>query len=186
MRAATFLSILASAVLILGTGCGSEPARHKAMKPITAAKARASAGDDLTAEAPTAEAREPEYVYSPIGKRDPFRSPFTDLTTIETVGKDERRLTPLQRWGLDQLTLRGTITATSSPTAMVVDPDGKGWVVRRGTLIGKNWGKVTGIKRDCIVITEQLRDATQAVVAVKNEKCLPKTDDELRMEHQLQ
>jgi len=126
----------------------------------------------------------PEYVYSPIGKRDPFRSPFADLHTAPTVKKGGRPQTPLQQWGLEQLTLKATITGTSSPMAMVVDPNGRGWTVHRGTLIGKHWGKVTAITKDCIVITEQVRDASQAVSSVKQQKCLPKDQKDLDFQKQ--
>ena len=44
------------------------------------------------------------------------------------------------------------------PRALVEDPDGIGHVVDIGTLIGKNWGKVTQIKPEEIVITEEYRD----------------------------
>ena len=127
----------------------------------------------------------PEYVYSPIGKRDPFRSPFLDLVAIEMERGPQERLGPLQRWDLDQLVLRAVISATADPMAMVVDPEGHGHVVRRGVLMGRNWGRVTAIRRECLVITEQMRDATGTPMAVQQERCLPKDDREVRFEEQM-
>ncbi len=182
--------------------CGDEPPRRAAApapSPQTAAAAPTNAGTtaaeaEAALEAESAktdvveEVVEAEYVYNPIGKRDPFRSPFVDVVVIDPGDggeKGTRKSGPLQRWGVEQLALRATITGTGSPMAMLVDPDGVGHVVRRGALVGKNWGKVTAIRRDCIVITEQLRDASGAVTAVKSQRCLPKTDREIKMEKQL-
>jgi type IV pilus assembly protein PilP len=153
--------------------------------PEVEAEAEAEADDELAADDEDVEERTPEYVYSPIGKRDPFRSPFTDLTPIGDERRREERLTVLQRWDLDQLTLRAVITATADPVGMVLDPDGLGHFVRRGTLIGKNWGRVTAIRRECIVVTEQMRDATGTPMAVQQERCLPKDDRERRFEEQM-
>ena len=45
-----------------------------------------------------------------------------------------------------------------APRAMVEDPEGVGHIVELGTLIGKNWGKVTQIKPTELIITEEYRD----------------------------
>ncbi len=184
MSARRFLAFpLAFAVVgLVACGGSSRPRRAPAASHPVRPQATAQAPTAGAEGAPAAHA--PEYVYSPIGKRDPFRSPFADLRTAPVVKKGGRPLTPLQRWGLEQLTLKATITGTSSPMAMVVDPDGKGWTVHRGTLIGKNWGKVTAITKDCIVITEQVRDASQAVSSVKQQKCLPKDQKDLDFQKQ--
>jgi len=184
-------------VALIFAACGDDPPP----RPESVAAAPASAAAKTTptvaeaeaaveAEGSPAEATEDEddaqYVYNPIGKRDPFRSPFVDIEVVTSAGpKMSHPVGPLQRWAVEQLALRATITGTGSPMAMLVDPEGVGHVVRRGALVGKNWGKVTAIRRDCIVITEQLRDASGAVTAVKSQRCLPKTQREQSMEKQL-
>jgi type IV pilus assembly protein PilP len=85
--------------------------------------------------------------YSPIGKRDPFRS-------IIRVEEPEGKL-PLQKWSLEQLKLVAVVTGGPAPYAMVEDPDGLGHVVRRGNLIGDRWGRVTRIHARAIVVTER-------------------------------
>ena len=92
------------------------------------------------------------YTYSPIGKQDPFRTPFVDLK------KESDDETDLQKWELDQLRLIAVVTGPAAPYAMVVDPNGKGHVVRRGTLIGTNWGRIKAISERRVVIREELRD----------------------------
>jgi type IV pilus assembly protein PilP len=95
------------------------------------------------------------YSYSSIGKRDPFRS-FIQKEVV--VSHDGGVLGPLQIHEIDSYTLTGIIANPSAPYALVRGPDGTGHVVELGTLVGRNWGKVTEIKPGEIVITEEYRD----------------------------
>jgi len=95
------------------------------------------------------------YSYSSIGKRDPFRS-FIQKEVV--MSHDGGVLGPLQIHEIDSYTLTGIIANPSAPYALVRDPDGIGHVVELGTLVGRNWGKVTEIKPGEIVITEEYRD----------------------------
>ncbi|MCP4808902.1 MAG: pilus assembly protein PilP [Proteobacteria bacterium] len=91
-----------------------------------------------------------DYAYNPIGKRDPFRSFF------KTAGPESiTSPTPLQRFEVDQYQLVGIVWGITSPRSMVQDPEGIGHVIEVGTYIGKNWGKVTQINSDSVVITEE-------------------------------
>ncbi len=101
------------------------------------------------------EADQEVYSYSSIGKRDPFRS-FIQKEVI--VSHDGGALGPLQLHEIDSYVLTGIISNPSAPHALVRDPDGTGHVVELGTLVGRNWGKVTEIKPSEIVITEEYRD----------------------------
>lgn len=92
-----------------------------------------------------------EYYYNPAGKRDPFAS-FLQRERLDTVREDAP---PLQRWDIDKYSLRGVIWNTQSPRALMVDPEGTGHVIRIGTYVGRNWGKVTSISEGCVVITEE-------------------------------
>jgi type IV pilus assembly protein PilP len=130
------------------------------------------------AAAPTAAASETVYVYTPIGKRDPFENVYAvrEVTKVKMPG---RKPTPLQKWSLDRLKLTMTMTGTSTPFAMIEDPEGRGHPVRIGDFIGQNWGKVTGIKRDSIVITESITDhATGRVYPSNLTIKIPRTDAE--------
>lgn len=109
------------------------------------------------------------YVYSPIGKRDPFESQMVPAGTAHKEAKG-RAKTPLEKWGLDQLKLSLTVTGTATPMAMVEDPDHRGWTVRLGDFIGQNGGKVTGIHRDELVVTETITDHSTGRVYPQNVK----------------
>lgn len=98
------------------------------------------------------------FVYSPVGKRDPFRPYFVDAADADAE-KAKRELTELQHFEMDQLRLVAIIGSTSNPLAMFEDPSGKGHIVTTGTPIGRNGGRVNKIKKDEVVILEELPDA---------------------------
>ena len=130
-----------------------------------------SNGDDL--EAPDDDTSDIAYAYSPIGKRDPFRSLFDQLQREDNGAQT----TELQKYELDQLKLVAIVSRIATPYGMVEDPDGKGHTLTRGTLIGKNWGRVSQITPECVVIKEEYRDYTGRKVTNKTEMCLPRPDE---------
>jgi type IV pilus assembly protein PilP len=95
------------------------------------------------------------YVYSPVGKRDPFRSKYKVLATSDK----KRPGSILTRYEIQQLKLSAIISGTSRPMAQVELPDGKGVLLKIGTPVGKNNGKVVRIKHDEVIVAEEYRDA---------------------------
>lgn len=112
------------------------------------------------------------YAYNPIGKRDPFRS---FLASGERAGDDVPQ-TPLQRYEIDQYTLVGIIWGVERPRALVQDPEGVGHVMEVGTYIGKNWGKVTRISSESVVVTEEYQTMRGELVVNDIRLTLPVTD----------
>ena len=120
------------------------------------------------------------YVYSPIGKRDPFQNVFANVG-ISHLEQKGRTKSALEKWPLDSLKLALTVTGTATPLAMVEDPDKRGWPVHLGDFIGQNGGKVTGIHRDEIVVTETITDHATGRVYPQNVKLVvPVSKDEAR------
>jgi type IV pilus assembly protein PilP len=114
-----------------------------------------------------------EYVYNPIGKRDPFR------TFIATAEDEEiRSPTPLQRYELEQYKLTGIVWGVDRPRALVEDPEGMGHVIELGTYIGKKWGKVTQITSNQLVVTEEYLTPEGALVVNPIEIKLQYSDEE--------
>lgn len=129
-------------------GCGESIDKAPDKKaPLVAAKKSEAEVD------PEAESRA-QWFYNPAGKRDPFASFISRQTAASTVSPDAP---PLQRWDTDKFSLTGVIWAVDVPRALLVDPEGIGHVVRMGTYVGRNWGKVTAIAEDGIVVTEEYR-----------------------------
>lgn len=177
MTRPTTLRLAAAAALFAACGSSAPPPR-RALPPPPPVKL---AEDDAAAN------QQPQtiYVYTPIGKRDPFQNVYAvkEVTQVKMPG---RKPTPLQRWSLDQLKLTMAMTGTSTPLAMLEDPDGRGWPVRLGDFVGQNWGKVTSIQKDQIVVTETITDhATGRVYPSNIPIKMPRDANELRQDEML-
>lgn len=96
------------------------------------------------------------YVYDPTGKPDPFK-PFI-LEVKRSKEEADKALQPLQRYELSQLKLVAIIWNIDNPRALVEDSAGKGYIITKGSYVGNNQGKVTGILENEIVITEEAAD----------------------------
>ena len=117
----------------------------------------------------------PTYVYNPIGKRDPFRSPEAEPAAQAALA-NTACTEPLCRFDVDQLTLVAVVSGDANPLAMVQDPAGRGYFVRRNTRVGRQGGKVTQIMSDAVVITEYFTTpdgkttANPVTLAIKSER----------------
>ena len=149
------------ALLVL-SGCGEEVATPAAPTPkpapAPAKKEAAQAQDANKQQADAAAVPTIEYAYSPVGKRDPFRSALEDKQGPQESGQERPDCGPLCKWELEQLKLVAVISGVSNPLAMVEDPNGRGYIVRRGTFVGKRNGKVTQIQAGELVVTEIYKD----------------------------
>ena len=141
------------------------------------AKVGAAAVVATATPAPTPDESE-EYTYNPIGKRDPFKSFLAE----EIAPGSQKATTPLQRFDIDQMGLIGIIWGISTPRAMVTTPDGKGYVVQKGTLVGKNWGKVSRITQDEVIISEEYRDFEGKLIVHEIPLKMPKDKEEEEIE----
>ena len=112
-----------------------------------------------------------DYTYNPIGKRDPFRS------FIAGEREDEiRSPTPLQKYDVTDYRLVGIVWGINTPRAMVEDPGNSGHVIELGTYIGKNWGKVTQITSNEVVVTEEYQTIHGELVTNQLVMVLPVED----------
>jgi len=144
-----------SALVLAGffaVGCvGASP---EAPVPVRRSEAPAAVSP---VEAPAA-VEEAAYAYSPAGKRDPFFTPRAQPTPV-----DEVQCGVLCRWDLEQYRLVSTVTAQASPRGMVEAPNGTGYVVAPGDLIGKRGGRVAAIRAGQVFVDEPCQDANGGV-----------------------
>lgn len=109
--------------------------------------------------------------YTPEGKLDPFEPLFKKERVSLAVGKKKikrrKPLTPLERINLSQLTLVGIIQAPSGNRALVQESSGKGYIVKKGTYIGTNSGKIVQILKDRIIVEEESVDILGKVSVIK-------------------
>jgi type IV pilus assembly protein PilP len=156
--------------LLALAACGGSP------PPRPSAAPRAAAAP-VAAPAPAPAATAPEWSYSSVGKRDPFRSFLSDL---DAAGQAlvTRCNTPLGRFELEQLKLVAVVTGLADPVAMLEAPNGVGYSVRRGACLGKNGGVVATIRTGEVVVSEWAikadgtRDKTQTVLRLPKEPSL--------------
>ena len=120
--------------------------------------------------------------YIGIGKRDPFRSYLKDLTEESKKDDDDgmRRVRALtERFRLEQYRLTALITGTSRPHAMVEDPNGSGHILRIGSRLGRNGGRVTRITGQGVTVTLETSTSGNKKVRVNKTLTLPKPDFDL-------
>jgi type IV pilus assembly protein PilP len=150
-------SLCALIAIGLSGGCGSNPpsgARPGRPGPVAATDA------PEPAEVRSVPQPAPDlYVYTPAGRRDPFRSPYA-LTP--GGDDDDRERGPLERFDLDQLRLEGCVWGLARPLALIVTPDGSSHHVRAGARIGKHGGRVERVLADRVVVAETYRNANHA------------------------
>lgn len=121
-------------------------------------------------------------VYNPRGKVDPFEPLFREKPVVATAkAKRKKRVprTPLEKIDLSQLRLVGIILAKSGNRALVEESNGKGYVIKTGTYIGTNAGKVVKIEKDKVIVAEEWEDVLGNVSLRNKEIKLPKPPGEL-------
>lgn len=120
--------------------------------------------------------------YNPEGKIDPFevpfkkeaqQAPFADEHPEEEMPARIRQ-TPLEMIDLSQLKLVGVIRFPSGYKAIVEEQSGKGYTVKEGTYIGTNYGRITEIQKDRIIIREKIRNVLGKVKEQKRQLKLQK------------
>ena len=143
--------LLLVAASVAALACGTPAPKQAPPRPAPAAPA-AAAPAPAAAEQP-AKPAEPEWAYSSVGKRDPFRS-FISEIQASSSGLSTRCATPLGRFELDQLRLVAVVTGLDDPVAMVEAPNGVGYAVHRGACMGKNGGVVAAVRSGELVVSE--------------------------------
>ena len=122
-------------------------------QPPKAKKRRAKQKVQAEKQADKTAVEQANFSYVSINKRDPFRSYLADMDK----GKDKRGpLADTERFDLSQYRLTAVVSGTTSPRAMVEDPEGVGHVLKMGSKLGKNGGRVTRISGQGIRVIEEV------------------------------
>lgn len=179
-RRLTVLTVLLGLSIPVLPGCGDDE---------LAAEKDPAAIDEKSAILKAAQSRSPVkkkvaevelFAYSPVGKRDPFRSYLADLK--ETEKTSTRPVHATERFELDQYRLTGIIHGTSQPKAMVEDPEGVGHTLRVGSRIGRNGGRVTRISAKGIIVMEEFVDPIGKRMRVTTTLKLPEDPNTIHLE----
>lgn len=95
------------------------------------------------------------YAYEPADRRDPF-APIVSRESKQS-GKSSS-LPPLERYPISEFKITGILWGGFGYNAMLEGPDGKGYFVHVGTLIGPNRAVVKKITQDAVVLEEKFKN----------------------------
>jgi len=65
---------------------------------------------------------------------------------------------PIQRYDVNKFRLVGIIAGLKENRALIIDPLGKGYVVKVGMSVGSNQGKIVRITASAVEVLEQFSD----------------------------
>jgi len=159
MRSLTVFLITAGLALGL-TACGPEPAAPPAVAPAAPQGPAAKKAPVPAADAARVAVVKEAFAYEPKGLRDPFQ-PFIKLEEKKKTARPQVFVpkTPLQRYATEELHLVGIIWGESGRArALIEDPEGKGYVVGTGTLVGDRGGRIVRIQPEEAVVEERTVD----------------------------
>jgi Tfp pilus assembly protein PilP len=151
---------------------GSGRPIKRAVAPKPAATAAAPGTATAKEEPPTAEVG--PFTYKP--GRDPFQSYFDITGETQEVAK----LEPLQKHDLSKLRVIAIVTGTVAPAAVINDPAGKPFLIKRGTLIGPPRGRVARILSDRVVVEREYKDRLERVHKLVHELKIRPEEEEKR------
>jgi type IV pilus assembly protein PilP len=100
------------------------------------------------------EKKQTAYSYSPFGRRDPFAPIIVKEEKQAKMGDRP----PLERYSLDEFKLTGILWQGFGYNGLVEGPDGKGYLVRVGTVIGPNKGIVKNITQSTMIVEEKFKN----------------------------
>jgi type IV pilus assembly protein PilP len=147
--------LLAGAMIAL-VGCPESQKAPTKPAPQLVQKQPIISAPTRTEVAKTEEKPAQVYTYNPAGRRDPF-API--IIKESKKGKEGDR-PPLERYNLSEFKLTGIIWGGFGYNAMLEGPDGKGYFVRVGTIVGPNRGVVKKITQNTMVIEEKFKTYT--------------------------
>jgi len=198
MRALNSFSVLLALSSAGLAACGKDAVNSTPPPPPAARTAAAAAASAMPAAAKGPEFNENDFAENDHN-RDPFRS-FASLFVDRTNRSVKNELPViLPQYAIDELKLVAIVLAGDYPRAMVLDPTGKGWVVKRGDYIGSpdtvhtggtngtdyqlNW-RVERVRDGDIVLSREDR-ALQAAPATRIIALHPESDKENDREQRL-
>jgi Tfp pilus assembly protein PilP len=154
-RAKTTITAFTLILFLLGgagiTGC-SDSEKPAGSKTPSSVKPKQQV---ITQGTVTATEEKPKIVYSynSMGRRDPF-TPIVVREDLKTLSEDRP---PLERYSIHEFKLTGVVWGGFGYNAMLEGPEGKGYFVHVGTIIGQNKGVVKKITKEAMVIEEKYK-----------------------------
>jgi len=86
-----------------------------------------------------------KFVFDPVSRKDPFMPIIQEEKEAKIKASTGRPLTPLMKVALSSISLVAVIVYGDEARALVEDSTGTGYIIEKGTFIGRNDGQVVGI-----------------------------------------
>ncbi len=147
--------VLATAALIVASGAGckkEQPPPPPA--PVIIQKPK------IAVQKPVSSVAAPTNQFDFSKKKDPFK-PYVVAkpdASAKTARKPDKPALPIHSFALEQFRLIGVVADPNGNRAMVVDPAGKGYVLKVGMSVGSDEARVTRIDGSGVDLVRQFRD----------------------------
>lgn len=133
-----FLSFGALALV----ACSADKVLTAANTGNTSAPAPVAAPKPVASVAPAPAGAKVDFAENDFVESDRNRDPFRSYASLFAPSQDKKvaptqRLVLLNQYSIDELKLVAIVTGGEYPRAMFVDPQGKGWVLKRGDWVGR-------------------------------------------------
>jgi type IV pilus assembly protein PilP len=153
------LSLLLIAGLLIPGGCNQQEQPPSPPPAQTAPRVKVSP----PVQKPQTSARISENAASSLvftDRKDPFKSLLSlqGQAAKPSASTRTKNSLPIQSYDLSKFKVAGIIVGLVENRALVVDPVGKGYVVKQGMLIGDNDGRISKITATTIEVIENYRD----------------------------
>ncbi|WP_243371410.1 pilus assembly protein PilP [Geotalea sp. SG265] len=166
--------VLGLLIIYAASGCKktdevpSSPPAPAPAQPKVAPKQNAAVQKPVS----SARAGQAPVPFSFAGKKDPFKPLIApqEATAAKTPLPVKRKIVdalPIQSYEVSRFVVTGIITGLRENKALLIDPAGKGYVVKTGMLIGDNGGRITKITASSLEVTESYEDGKKRI---KNRK----------------
>jgi type IV pilus assembly protein PilP len=144
-----------TALLIVSAGCSDSnnvvsPSPEKAKPAVAAVASQVT----LTAGVAVPSQSTADYTYDPAGRRDPF----APIVSHENRLSQSSNLPPLERFAISEFKLTGILWGGFGYNAMLEGPDGKGYFVHVGSVVGLNRAVVKKITQNSLVLEEKFKN----------------------------
>jgi type IV pilus assembly protein PilP len=120
----------------------------KVQPPVQKQQSSAKAGDNLAAELDF------------TNRKDPFKAfvPPQAAGTKPAEATRRANLLPIQSYDVSKFKIAGIIIGIKENRALIIDPAGKGYVVKQGMPLGNNDGEISRITSTSLEVVESFRD----------------------------
>jgi len=156
------LAVLALPALV-SAGCAKNEEKAQAPAAAHAPQSKPAPAPVVQKQLSSAQAlpSQPDFSH----RTDPFK-PYAPVAAPAPAQSKEQQapsrpaadLLPIQSFEVSRFKVAGIIAGLKENRALILDPNGKGYVVQQGMLLGNNEGRISRITASGVEVTESYKD----------------------------